>query len=345
MHPFHYLYFVKKRGTRFIPYFLVVAFFAISSLLVGFGKKNYFKGLPADFPEMKIPEGNEITKDRVALGKRLFFDKNLSVNGEVACISCHNPALAFADDQSISGGVEGRFAKRNAPTLTNVGYNPVYLFDGFLTTLEMQALVPIQEHEEMDFNMVELAKRLNQDPSYVKQAQKSYGRNAVDGYVITRALGTYQRTLISYNSKYDLYKKGKRNLSDSEEKGRDLFFNKLHCAQCHSGFNFTNFSTQNNGLYEIYADSGRMRATELESDRALFKIPTLRNIQLTAPYMHDGSISSLKGVITHYKSGGKNHANKNELIKPFELSDSETQNLIDFLYTLTDWKFIKKHKV
>jgi cytochrome c peroxidase len=322
---------------------LLVLFFSITVLLFGFGKTRIFKKLPSDFPEMVIPDGNEITKDRIALGKRLFFDKNLSVNGEIACANCHKPELAFADDKPISPGVNRRLGKRNAPTLTNVGYNPVYLFDGFLTTLEMQAIVPIQEHDEMDFNIVKIAERLNLDPSYVKQAQKSYGR-IVDPYVITRALSTYQRTLISYNSKYDRYKKGKVKLTDSEQKGRDLFFNKLHCAQCHSGFNFTNFSAQNNGLYEIYLDSGRMRVTELESDRAMFKVPTLRNIQLTAPYMHDGSLRNLKEVINHYKSGGKQHKNKHVILQPFEISEGQTQNLIDFLYTLTDWKFIKEHK-
>jgi cytochrome c peroxidase len=334
---------VKNIKFKSLPFVLFAFFFCGSILLVGFGKRGYFNRLPPDFPKMKIPAGNEITKDRVALGKRLFFDKNLSVNGEISCASCHKPELAFADNQSVSPGVQGRRAKRNAPTLTNVGYNPVYLFDGFLTTLEMQALVPIQEHEEMDFNIVLVAKRLNEDPSYVKQAQKSYGR-MVDAYVITRALGTFQRTLISYNSKYDQYEKGKRKLTDSEQKGLDLFLNQLNCTECHNGFNFTNFSTQNNGLYENYQDSGRMRVTKLESDRALFKVPTLRNIALTAPYMHDGSIETLEKVIAHYKSGGKNHKNKNAILVPFEISTKETEYLIDFLKTLTDWKFIKKHK-
>lgn len=322
----------------------MATFFVISILLLSFGNTDYFRGLPADFPKMKIPAGNEITKDRVVLGKRLFFDKNLSVNGEVSCATCHKPELAFADNQAISPGVDGRFAKRNAPTLTNVGYNPVYLYDGFLTTLEMQALVPIQEHEEMDFNIVAISDRLNEDESYIKQAQKSYGRN-INAYVITRALGTYQRTLVSYTSKYDRYKKGREKLTASEQNGMDLFFNKLHCAQCHNGFNFTNFSTQNNGLYENYADTGRMRVTELETDRALFKVPTLRNIQLTGPYMHNGSISNLEEVIAHYKTGGKKHKNKSTILKPFEISETETQDLINFLYTLTDWKFIKKHRV
>jgi cytochrome c peroxidase len=334
---------VKNKVSNLTSFLLLIVFFAISIALVGFEKSKIVKGLPSDFPEMKIPEGNEITKERVALGKRLFFDKNLSINSEISCASCHKPELAFADNESVSPGVEGRRAKRNAPTLANVGYNPVYLFDGFLTTLEMQALVPIQEHEEMDFNIVLVAERLNKDKSYVKQAQKSYGRN-VDAYVITRALGAFQRTLISAESKYDLYKAGRMKFSESESRGMDLFFNQLHCTDCHNGFNFTNFTAQNNGLYANYLDSGRMRVTQLESDRALFKVPTLRNIQLTAPYMHDGSLSSLEEVIEHYKSGGKDHKNKNTLIQPFEISPSETKDLIDFLTTLTDWKFIKRHK-
>lgn len=332
-----------KRGAVFSNQTIYVFLLIGASVLLSWKKKHPFRDLPMDFPKMKIPVGNEITKERIALGKRLFFDKNLSRNGQIACATCHKPALAFADNVSISTGVEGRLGNRNAPTLTNVGYNPTYLFDGFLETLEKQALVPIEEHAEMDFNIVALADRLRADQSYVKQARISYNRN-LDPYVISRALGTYQRTLISYNSKFDLYKKGKRKLTNSEQNGMNLFFNELHCTQCHSGFNFTNFTTQNTGLSEIYTDLGRMRVTELEKDRALFKVPTLRNIALTSPYMHDGSIATLSEVISHYKSGGKSNPNKSLILKPFDLSNSETEDLIDFLHTLTDWKFIKNHQ-
>ena len=320
-----------------------------SMLCYGMIEKSYeanlrIKKLPKDFPRMIIPEGNELTKSRVELGKKLFFDKGLSIDYSISCNSCHHPKFAFADNRAISPGVEGRLGIRNAPTLTNVGFNPNFLFDGFVETLEKQSVVPIEEHAEMAFNIVEVANRLKQNVKYAALAKTAYNRE-MDPYVITRALGAYQRTLISHESRYDLHKKGKRKLNSSELKGKDLFFNQLHCTQCHGGFNFTNFTTQNNGLYTVYADSGRMRTTKLEEDRDLFKVPTLRNIALTAPYMHDGSMKSLEDVIRHYESGGKQHKNKSPHLKPFELSDEDRTNLILFLNTLTDDRFIKRHQL
>ncbi len=324
--------------------FLFLLFIASSFVLL---KKESFvsyrlEKLPKDFPKMFIPEGNEITELRVQLGRKLFFEKRLSIDQTIACNTCHNPKLAFADNQSITPGVGGRLGTRNAPTLTNVGFNPTYLFDGFLETLEKQAIVPIEEHAEMAFNIIEVMKRLQKDPDYVELAKKAYDRD-LDPYVITRALGTFQRTLVSCTSPYDLSKKKKYKMTKSEKRGKDLFFNQLYCTKCHNGFNFTDFSTQNNGLYEVYADSGRMRVTKLEVDRDLFKIPTLRNIALTVPYMHDGSLKSLEEVIRHYESGGKNNPHKNPIIQPFTLSDAERNDLIAFLKTLTDERFIKRH--
>jgi len=323
---------------------ILVVLLSLSSLTIIKLKnsKGVFKRLPSYFPKMDIPEGNKITKSRVALGKKLFFDKRLSIDGTIACNTCHHPAKAFADNQAITPGVQGRLGTRNAPTLTNVGFNPTYLFDGFLETLEKQAIVPIEEHAEMAFNIVEITKRLKSVPEYQKLAQKAYKRD-LDPYVITRALGTFQRTLISYQSKYDLALKKKEKLNESEQKGKDLFFNTLHCTQCHNGFNFTDFSTKNNGLYPVYADSGRMRVTKLETDRDLFKVPTLRNIGLTAPYMHDGSFKTLDEVIRHYESGGFPNKNKSPHLKPFVLSDEDRKNLISFLNALTDEKFIHRH--
>jgi cytochrome c peroxidase len=273
----------------------------------------------------------------------LFYEKALSIDSSTSCASCHNQELAFADEVTISPGVDGRFAARNAPTLTNVGYNPTLLFDGFLKTLEMQALVPIEEHNEMATNIVDVSQRLQKDSWYVKMCRKAY-KQEPNPYCITRALGAFQRTLISDNSKYDQFRRGKAKLTVAEERGADLFFNKLYCSQCHGGFNFTSFEVANNGLYTNYADSGRMRVTKKELDRALFKIPTLRNIELTAPYMHDGSVVDLSAVIRHYASGGLNHPSKSPIIKPFEITEQEEEDLLRFLKTLTDESFIGNKK-
>ncbi len=334
---------MKKRNTMF--------FFLIFLLSCGIIRQNnkdevgpYKLEIPEGFPAMKSTEGNELTQERIDLGRMLFYDPILSRDSTISCASCHNQALAFADDRAITPGVEGRLAKRNAPTLANVGYNPTLLFDGHLETLEMQILVPIGEHAEMAFNIIEISKLLQEDSTYVRMSYSAYNWKP-DAFVITRAISAFERTLISGDSKFDqqVYQ-GKNVMNKAEKRGMDLFFNELNCVECHSGFNFTNYTTTNNGLYEVYADSGRQRVTRLESDRALFKVPTLRNIALTAPYMHDGSIATLEEVIAHYKSGGVIHKNKSDKLTPFTLSESQTADLIKFLNCLTDKEFLKNKK-
>jgi len=205
----------------------------------------------------------------------------------------------------------------------------------------MQILVPIQEHNEFDFNIVLLAERLKKDSTYKEMSLKSYGREP-DHFVITRALACFERSLISGNSTYDRFIKGEAFLTTEEELGMSIFFgNQANCSSCHRGYNFSNYSFENNGLYLNYEDEGRKRLTGNTVDDALFKVPTLRNIELTAPYMHDGSISSLEDVIEHYASGGKDHPHKSQLIKGINLTIKEKQALIKFLQTLTDYTFIE----
>ena len=301
---------------------------------------NYELSIPKGFPQPTVPEGNELTQERIELGRMLFYDPVLSLDSSISCADCHHQELAFADNQPISPGVNGELAMRNAPTLTNVAYNPTLLFDGYLPTLEMQILVPIQEHAEFNFNIVEIGKRLLKNPEYVQRSWAAYQREP-NPFVITRAISSFERTLISGNSRYDQYMNGAlKQLNRSEIRGMSLFFNELACASCHGGFNFTDFSTKNNGLYTVYADSGRARATHLPEDKDVFKVPTLRNIELTAPYMHDGSMATLEEVVEHYMSGGKAHPNKSELIKPFALTKREKADLIAFLKSLTDDSFI-----
>ncbi len=304
------------------------------------GPRNLEKiSLPEGFPEINFPEDNGFKKERWLLGKKLFFDKALSVDSSVSCASCHHPALAFSDSVAFSIGVKKRAGTQNAPTLTNVAYNPYYTRLGGVSTLEKQILVPIQEHNEFDFNILEIAKRLQSNKEYRKLSNKAYGRD-LDYYVITRAIANFERSLISGGSKYDKYKQGLVNLTESEKQGMELFFSeRTNCSHCHSGFNFTNYAFENNGLYEIYKEMGRKRLTEKEEDLEKFKVPTLRNIQYTAPYMHDGSLKTLKDVITHYNTGGKNNKQKSHLIRPLNLNISEQNNLVQFLNTLSDEKF------
>lgn len=297
---------------------------------------------PEGFESIFYPEGNTYNRDRWELGKRLFYDPILSIDSSLSCSSCHKQEYAFADNKAKTPGVFDRPGKRNAPTLTNVAYLPYILFEGSVPTLEMQILVPIQEHNEFNHNIVPIAEALNKNKDYVKLSQKAYQRNP-DPYVITRAISNFQRTLISGNSRFDQFKYQNKNdaLSESEKRGMELFLgDKAKCSQCHSGFQLTNYNFENNGLYEVYEDDGRFHFTGTESDRNKFKVPTLRNIEVTSPYMHDGSMATLMDVIEHYNKGGEANPNKSPLIQPLNLSDQEKVDLEVFLKSLTDWEFI-----
>ena len=303
----------------------------------------YVLAVPAGFPTPEIPADNVLTVSRIQLGKRLFYDPLLSRDSSLSCAGCHKQSLAFADQLSTSPGIEGRPGTRNTPSLANVAYQKHLLREGGVPTLEMQVFVPIQEHNEFDFNILQAAKRMNRMPEYVELAQKAYGR-APDPFVITRALAAFERTLLSGDSPFDrwFYQGQAAALSESARRGLELFNSpRLGCQSCHSGFLFTSQEFANNGLYTTYLDSGRMRLTGLESDRALFKIPSLRQVALTAPYMHDGSLPSLEAVLDHYQSGGKNHPNKSPVLHPFSLTAQERADLLTFLNSLSDVSFLQ----
>jgi len=304
---------------------------------------DYTLRIPTGFPTPDIPLDNTLTLSRVTLGRLLFYDPILSADNTRSCASCHAAHLAFSDSTAVSLGIENRPGTRNSPTLANVAYQKRLLREGGIPTLEMQILVPIQEHNEFDFNILLVADRLRKLPQYTKLSETAYGRSP-DPFVITRAIAAFERTLLSGDSPYDKYAyQGKLNaLSAVQKQGLELFqSDRLNCSKCHEGFLFTNQDFMNNGLFDVYADSGRIRLTGLESDRALFKVPSLRNIALTAPYMHDGSIYTLEAVIDHYQTGGKPHPNKSPILKPFTLSNLEKSALLAFLGSLTDMTFVQ----
>jgi len=308
--------------------------------------KPYLLEYPTGFQPMNFPEGNELTTLRVALGKQLFFDKRLSRDSTVSCGSCHFQQHAFADFNQLSTGIDNREGFRNSPTLVNLGYHPYFFFDGGVPTLELQILAPIEDENEMDFSVPAVIDRLKNDAAIQELSQLAYGRS-FDPFVLTRSIAAFERTLISGNSRFDqYYYQGKSSaLNDSEKRGMELFFsNKTNCSTCHSGFNFSNYDFTNIGLYEFYADSGRTRITLDPADRGKFKTPTLRNIAVTAPYMHDGSLNTLEVVIEHFNSGGKNHPSKDTLIKPLNLTATEKTDLVNFLKALTDDEFLNNLK-
>ncbi|RYD99946.1 MAG: c-type cytochrome [Sphingobacteriales bacterium] len=302
--------------------------------------------LPKGFPAMPEPENNRFSLQRWALGKQLFYDKRLSRNNTISCGSCHHAALAFSDSLAFSPGDGNAPGTSNAPSLANIGYHPYFTRAGGVPTLEMQVLVPVQEHNEFNTNLVDVVNKLNADAAYARQAQEAYNR-PLDAFVITRALAQFERSFISGNSAFDDYfHKGKQAaLNESEQRGYALFMStRTNCSGCHSGFNLTNYAFENNGLYLSYSDSGRMRFTQLPEDRAKFKVPSLRNVALTAPYMHDGSINSLEAVIEHYNSGGQAHPSKSNLVQPLHLTSGEKKDIVNFLKSLSDYSFTRDKK-
>lgn len=310
-------------------------------IFIGVFSDPYSLFIPKGFPTPFIPEDNQLSDSRVALGKKLFFDNMMSRDSSLSCASCHQPQFAFSDGRQKSVGIKGRQVSRNAPTLTNVAYQPYFLLDGLNPSLETQVKIPIHEHNEFDFHILLIAERMKQDSLYVSLSKDAYNSEP-SPQVIAYAIACYERTLISGNSPYDqyFYQGNKTALNDSEIRGMNLFFDDLYCASCHGGFNFSDSRLTNNGLYTNYTDQGRARLTKKTEDQAIFKTPTLRNIGFSAPYMHDGSFESLEQVIDHYSSGAKGHFNQDPLIQPFNISQDQKQDLIAFLIALNDSSFV-----
>lgn len=291
--------------------------------------------VPEGFPQQVFPLDNVPDANRVALGKVLFFSTELSRTRTVSCASCHDPAKAFTDGRQTSIGVDGRMGIRNAPSLANVGYSPHFLREGGVPTLEMQVLVPVQEHNEFDMNMLDVVERLSRDSSIAQLSRASYGKN-IDPFVVTRAIASFERTIISGKSRADL-----DQLSASERRGKDLFMSDAtRCSSCHGGFAYTTHEFTNNGVYSSYKDVGRQRLTFRSSDSNVFAVPSLRNVGVTAPYMHNGGVASLAAVIESYDRGGYPHPNKDVRIRPLGLTLEQRRDLEAFLTSLTDQHFL-----
>lgn len=280
----------------------------------------------------------------IVLGAHLFFDKRLSYNETMACASCHFPEKAFTDGQQKSIGIHGFTTERNSPMLLNLADHPYFMRDGAIATLEIQALAPIRDTIELaNSDLHGLIERLAQEKDYRTWSRQVFDRD-FDIFVLTRALGSFQRAMVSKNAPFDeWYVLGiKDAISDEAKRGYQLFSNELNCIQCHALPHFTDFSLRNNGLYTEYVDPGRFRVSKDSVDIGKFKVPSLRNVSLTGPYMHDGSLASLSEVILHYQSGGSENHLKDSLVQPFELSASQMTEILAFLNSLVDTSYLKK---
>ncbi|TGL54781.1 di-heme enzyme [Leptospira wolffii] len=331
----------------------------------------YVFDLPAGFPSPKIPSDNAMTVEKVRLGRFLFFDTKLSENQTQSCGSCHHPDKAFTDGLAVSIGSTGQNHPRNAQHLSNVVYNVRQTWvNPVLKNLEDQALVPIFGDNPVELGMKDnedlIVQRLKSDSIYPPMFREAFPRES-DPFTIrniTKAISSFERTLISGNSAYDRFQAGDSSaLSASAIRGKNLFFGeRAECFHCHAGFNFTDtvlhtgtvfeeITFHNNGLdssHFVSPNGGLYEFTYQETDRGKFRAPSLRNVELTAPYMHDGSLPDLLSVINHYAAGGSGNGitnpNKDSLIRSFSLTESEKADLVEFLKSLTDQDFVTNPK-
>ena len=307
--------------------------------------RNWSVELPGHFDSLPIPDKNPMNLAKIELGNYLFYDIALSKDSSTSCASCHLPQYAFSDGRVKGIGIGDSVGVRNSPVIINLAYSPAFMMDGGVPTLELQVIAPLMHEGEMGFDLFELEKRFLENEVYQELALKGFDRN-LDAKAIAYSLAAFQRTLLSYESKYDGFVSGnKASFSVEELRGFELFnSDSLNCSTCHAGFNFTDYDYYNLGLYETYADEGRGRVTENSEDVGEFKVPTLRNIEYSAPYMHDGSIASLEEVIEFKMTGGKEHINKSDNFKKFSIDEADQKALLAFLKTLSDQNFILREE-
>jgi cytochrome c peroxidase len=345
--------------------------------LAGKATSGFRWNLPAGFPTPKIPEDNQMTMAKVQLGRHLFYDKRLSVNGTQSCASCHDQSRAFTDARARAIGATGEVHPRGSMSIVNIAYTPVLTWaNPNMRQLERQALVPMFGEHPVELGLsgkeAEVLAKLKADVRYQAMFPSAFPGQA-DPFTIvnlTQAMAAFERTLISGDSPYDRYLNGNpRAISQSAKRGEELFFSeRLECFHCHGGFNFsqttdhagksfTEIEFHNTGLYNLEGgypkeNSGIFEFTANPEDMGKFRAPSLRNIAVTAPYMHDGSVATLEAVIDHYAAGGrtirsgefkgigKNNPNKSSFVKGFRLTAREKQDLLNFLKSLTDEKFL-----
>ena len=338
---------------------------------------SYDWRLPAGFPTPQVPHDNPMTEAKVQLGRSLFYDTRLSLNGTQSCASCHEQARAFTDGKTHGVGSTGEVHRRNAQGLANIAYATSLTWaNPALTTLEAQALTPLFGEEPVELGFGDqpelLLERLRADPDLVARFAEAFPGEAepVSLGTLVRALSCFERTLLSGNAPFDQYLYGgkKDALSAQAKRGMELFFSEqLECNHCHSGFNFQDatmheataepllpfhntglYNEDGNGAYPV-KDPGAIELTGLPEDMGRFRAPSLRNVAVTAPYMHDGSIATLSEVVDHYAAGGRAHGLDSSRVSPvqssfvrgFTLTPQEKEDLLVFFDALTDTEFLR----
>ncbi|RMG79951.1 MAG: cytochrome C peroxidase, partial [Bacteroidetes bacterium] len=310
------------------------------------------------FPAINIPPDNPLTEEGIQLGRRLFYDTRLSSDNSMSCASCHLPEFSFADGKAVSKGVTMEEGTRSAMSILDAAFNENgFFWDGRAATLEEQALQPVENPIELHESWENVIQKLKADPDYPGLFRRAFGiakTGEITKELAAKAIAQFERTIISTgNTKFDRVMRGEEEFTDAELNGLlmwiDYPFDQLpdaECGHCHSLPMMTTNEYLNNGLTEAptlndFPDLGRGAVTGLLSDNGKFRVPSLRNIELTAPYMHDGRFKTLEEVLDHYNSGGKFSPNKSELIHALGLTDEQKQDIIAFMKTFTDRDLIE----
>jgi len=295
-----------------------------------------------------LPPDNPLTVESVELGRMLFYEKALSNNFTLSCGSCHLQANAFTDPRPFSVGTDGSVGTRNAMAIVNMAWDNAFFWDGRSTSLERQALLPVVDHAEMRNTWPVVVQRLQTDERYPKRFLQVFGTSTIDSMLVVRAIAQFERTLLSFSSRFDRFEYGGDSLAltPQEIRGKELFFRGAHCADCHMGPMLSDHSLRNNGLDLVHSDLGLGGVTGIASQNGRFKTPTLRNIAVTAPYMHDSRFATLEEVVDFY-------ADDVQLDSPFldnhmfpwmagqvSLSEQDRRDLVAFLRSLTDHSFL-----
>ena len=325
---------------KFALVFSLISFCAIASTQLISENSTEF---PSHFPKPVYDfKKNPLSKDKIELGRVLFFDPILSKDNSISCASCHSSYNAFAHtDHDLSHGIGDSIGRRNAPALFNLAWQSTFMWDGAVNHLDVQALAPITHPQEMGEDLETVVKKLQDSKIYPKLFYKAFKDSVITVERVLKSLSQFQLTLISANSKYDRVKEGKEEFTDQEWKGYELF--KTNCSACHTEPLFSNYSFANNGLSldSTLNDYGKWMITKNSSDSLKFKVPSLRNLSYTYPYMHDGRFKKLNQVLNHYsKEMVVSSTLAPELKDKISLSSDEKADLIAFLLTLNDKSFV-----
>jgi cytochrome c peroxidase len=344
-----------RKGLGYVTVLLVPLFFHCFTQEVK--PDAYAMKVPDGFPALAVDQENPMTVEGVELGKALFFDERLSANGSTSCASCHHPEKAFTDALPTSVGVSGKKLPRNSPTLFNLAWNSNgFFWDGGAETLESQAYGPITHADEMGMDLDTLLQLIKADTRYVSTFRSVFGDSIQSQYIV-KALAQYERSLVAADSPYDQFRMGNKSaLSAIEQKGLTLV--NRYCRSCHAGELFSDQQFHNNGLDSIFSNEreegvyqGRYRITYRKEDMGKYRTPTLRNVALTAPYMHDGRYESLEEVLDHYQSGISRSATLDDQLidgdgRPgLPLKESEKVEILAFLKTLTENRFLNELRI